>query len=218
MPSFRLHPQPGIKPRSAALQAHSLPAEQPVKLFSQYVCVCVSCLVVFDSLQPHRLQPTRPLCPWGSPAKNTGVGCHFLLQKELQKERKGSRSVVSDSLRPHGLQPARLLHPWNFPGKSTGVGCHFFLQFSYDLNQIPYDYTMEVKNRFKGLDLIDRVTDELWTEVHDIVQEAAIKTMPKKKKCKKAKWLSEEALQIAEKRKNIPFQVGRFLLLLSFCC
>ena len=64
----------------------------------------------------------------------------------------------------------------------------------YDLNQIPYAYTAEVRNRFKGLDLIDRVPDELWNEVHDIVQEAGIKTIPKKKKCKKAKWLSEEAL------------------------
>ena len=72
--------------------------------------------------------------------------------------------------------------------------------FKYDLNQIPYDYTVEVRNRFKGLDLIDRVPDELWTEVHDIVQETGIKTIPKKKKCENAKWLSEEALQIAVKR------------------
>ena len=63
----------------------------------------------------------------------------------------------------------------------------------YDLNQIPYDYTVEVTNRFKGLDMIDRVLEELWTKVHDTVQEAGIKTAPKKKKCKKAKWLSEEA-------------------------
>ena len=74
--------------------------------------------------------------------------------------------------------------------------------FRYDLNQIPYDYTVEATNRFKGLDLIDRVSEELWTEVHDIVQEAGIKTIPKKKKCKKAKWLSEEALQLAEKRRE----------------
>ena len=74
--------------------------------------------------------------------------------------------------------------------------------FRYDLNQIPYDYTVEVRNRFKGLDLIDRVPEELWTEVHDIVQEAWIKTIPKKKKCNRAKWLSEEALQIAEKRRE----------------
>ena len=71
--------------------------------------------------------------------------------------------------------------------------------FRYDLNQIPYDCTVAVTNRFKGLDLIDRVPEELWMEVHDIVQEAVIKTIPKKKKCKKAQWLSEEALQIAVK-------------------
>ena len=72
--------------------------------------------------------------------------------------------------------------------------------FRYDLNQIPYDYTVEVRNRFKGLDLIDRVPDELWMEVRDIVQEVGIKIIPKKKKCKNGKWLSEEALQIAVKR------------------
>ena len=85
--------------------------------------------------------------------------------------------------------------------------------FRYDLNQIPYDYTVEVRNRFKGLDLINRVPDELWMEVRDIVQETGIKSIPKIKKCKKAKWLLEEALQIAvkkgkwkakEKRKDIP--------------
>ena len=75
--------------------------------------------------------------------------------------------------------------------------------FRYDLNQIPYDYTVEVRNRFRGLRLIGRVPDELWSEVHDIVQEAGIKTIPKKKKCKKTKWLSEEALQIAEKRQKV---------------
>ena len=71
--------------------------------------------------------------------------------------------------------------------------------FRYDLNQIPYDYTVEVRNRFKGLDLIDRVLDEQWYEVHDIVQETGIKTIPMEKKCKKAKWLSGEALQIRMK-------------------
>ena len=74
--------------------------------------------------------------------------------------------------------------------------------FRYHLNQIPYNYTEEVTNRLKGLDLIDRVPEELWMEVRNIVQEAMIKTIPKKKKCKKAKWLSEEALQIAEKRRE----------------
>ena len=74
--------------------------------------------------------------------------------------------------------------------------------FRYDLNQIPYAYTVEVRNRFKGLDLIDRLPEELWTEVHDIVQETGIKTIPKKKKCQKAKWVSEEASQIAVKRRE----------------
>ena len=75
--------------------------------------------------------------------------------------------------------------------------------FRYDLNQIPYDYTVKVTNRFKGLDLIDRVPEGLWTEVCDIVQETGIKTIPMEKKCKKAKWLSEEALQIAVKRREV---------------
>ena len=74
--------------------------------------------------------------------------------------------------------------------------------FRYDLNRIPYDYTVEVRNRLKGLDLVDRVPDELWTEVRDIVQETGIKIIPMEKKCKKAKWLSEEALQIAVKRRE----------------
>ena len=75
--------------------------------------------------------------------------------------------------------------------------------FRYDLNQIPCDYTVEVRNRFKGLDLIDRRPDELWMEVRDIVQETGTKTIPKKKKCKKAKWLSEEALKMAVKRTDV---------------
>ena len=72
--------------------------------------------------------------------------------------------------------------------------------FRYDLNQVPYDYTVEVRDRFKGLDLIDRVPDELWMEVRDIIQKTGIKIIPKKKKCKEAKWLSKEALQIAVKK------------------
>ena len=81
-------------------------------------------------------------------------------------------------------------------GKITGL-------FRYDLNQIPYDYTLEVRDRFKGLDLIDRVPDELWMEVCDTVEATGIKTTPKRKKCKKAKWLSEEDLQIAVKRREV---------------
>ena len=79
-----------------------------------------------DSVRPHRWQSTRFPRPWDSPGKNTGVGCHFLLQCMKVK----SESEVAQlclTLRPHGLQPARLLHPWDFPGKSTGVGCHCFL-------------------------------------------------------------------------------------------
>ena len=74
--------------------------------------------------------------------------------------------------------------------------------FRCDLNQIPYNYTVQVRNRFKGLDPIDRVPEELWMEVYGIVQEAVTKTIPKKKKCKKAKWLSKDALQIAMKRRE----------------
>ena len=95
----------------------------------------------------------------------------------------------------HELLIAKLRLKLKKVGKTTGP-------FRYDLNQIPSDYTVEVRNRSKGRDLIDRVPEELWMEVHDIVQEAVIKTIPKKKKCKKAKWLSEEALQIAEKRRE----------------
>ena len=75
--------------------------------------------------------------------------------------------------------------------------------FRYELNQIPHDYTVEVRNRFKGLDLIDRVPDELWNEVCNIIQETGIKTIPMEKKCKKAKWLSGEALQIAVKGREV---------------
>ena len=81
--------------------------------------------------------------------------------------------------------------------------------FRYDLNQIPKCYTVEVRNRFKGLDLIDKVPDVLWTEIHDIVQETGIKTIPKKKKFKKAKWLSEETLQIAEKEEKLKIKEKR---------
>ena len=81
----------------------------------------------------------------------------------------------------------------------------------YDLNQIPYDYTVQVTNRFKRLDLKDRVPEELWTEVCDIVQGTGIKTIPKKNKCKKAKWLSEEALQIAEKTREVKGKKEKYI-------
>ena len=81
--------------------------------------------------------------------------------------------------------------------------------FKYDLNKIPYDNTVEVRNRFKGLDLIDREPDELWLEVHDTVQETGIKTTPWKRNAKKQKWLSEEALQMAEKRSKRERRKGK---------
>ena len=95
----------------------------------------------------------------------------------------------------HELLIAKIRHKLKKVGKITRA-------FVYDLNQIPYDYTVEVRNRFKGLDQRDRVPDELYTEVRDIVQETGIKTIPMEKKCKKAKWLSGEALQIAVKRRE----------------
>ena len=96
----------------------------------------------------------------------------------------------------HELLIARFRLKLKKVGKTTKL-------FSYDLNQSPYDYTVEVRNRFKGLDLIDRVPEELSVEVLDIIQEAVIKAIPKEKKCKKAKWLSEEALQIIQKRREV---------------
>ena len=102
----------------------------------------------------------------------------------------------------HELLITKFKLKWKKIGKTTRP-------FRYGLNQIPYDCTVEVTNRFKGLDLIDRVPEELWKEVHDIVQEAVIKTIPKKKKCKKAKWLSEETLQIAVKRSEKQRRQGK---------
>ena len=97
------------------------------------------------------------------------------------------------------------MKPWYYLEHSLPVLCYvnyYGVTIDY-LNQIPYDYTVEERNRFKGLDLIDRVPDELWNEIRDIVQETRIKTIPMEKKCKKAKWLSGEALQIAVKRREV---------------
>ena len=90
-----------------------------------------------DSVRPHRQQPTRLPCPWDSPGKNTGVGCHFLLQC-MKVKHESEVSVVSDSLRPDGLQPTRFLRPWDFPGKSTGVGCHRLLQHQPQVGLKPH--------------------------------------------------------------------------------
>ena len=108
----------------------------------------------------------------------------------------------ADSGSDHELLRAKFRLKLKKVGKTTRP-------FRYDLNQIPYNYTVEVRNRFKGLDLKDRLPEELWTEDRDTVQEAGIKTIPKKKKCKKAKWLSEEALQIAVKRRDMKSKGGR---------
>src|SRR5574340_527942 len=110
----------------------------------------------------------------------------------LYSQQKQGADCVSD----HELLIAKFRLTLKKVGKTTRP-------FRYDLNQIPYDYTVEVRNRFKGLDLIDRVPDELWNEVRDTVQETGIKTIPIEKKCKKAKWLSGEALQTAVKRKEV---------------
>ena len=90
-------------------------------------CCCQVASVVSNSVRPHRQQPTRLLCPWDSPGKNTGVGCHFLLQcTKVKSEREVTQ--LCPTQRPHGLQPTRLLCPWDFPGKSTGLGCHCLLR------------------------------------------------------------------------------------------
>ena len=109
----------------------------------------------------------------------------------LYSQQKQDRELTSD----HELVIAKFRLKLKKVGKTTRP-------FRYDLNQIPYDYTVEVRNKFMGLDLIDRVPDELWTEVRDIVQETGIKTIPMEKKGKKAKWLSGEALQIAAKKRS----------------
>ena len=122
---------------------------------------------------------------------------HNIQKTKIQRWRS---SIQSAKTRPgadcgsdHELHMAKFRLKLKKVGKTTRP-------FKYDLMQIPYDYTVEVRNRFKELDLIDRVPDELWMKVHDVVKETGIKTIPKKKKCKKAKWLAEEALQIAVKR------------------
>ena len=110
--------------------------------------------------------------------------------------------MLSAKTRPeadYGLDHELLIAKFRLKLKKVGKPTR---PFRYDLNQTPSDFKVEVTNRFKGLDLTGRVPEELWTEVHDILQEAGIKIIPKKKKCKKAKWLSEEGLQIVEKRRE----------------
>ena len=152
-------------------------------------------LVIANTLfQQHK----RRLCTWTSPDDQYQNQTDYI----LCSRRRGS-SIQSAKTRPgadcdsdHECLIAKFRLKLKKVGKTTRP-------FRYDLNQIPYNYTVEVKNRFKGLDLIDRVPEELQTEVCDIVQEAMGRTIPKKKKCKKAKWLSQEGLQRAVKRKEV---------------
>ena len=123
---------------------------------------------------------------WSTP-KSDGL---YSLQT---KWRSSIQSVITRPGADYGSDHELLIAKFRLKLKKVGKTTR---PFRYDLNQIPYNHTAEVRNRFKGLDLINRMPDELWTEVHDIVQETGIKTTPMEKKCKKAKWLSEEGLQI----------------------
>ena len=129
---------------------------------------------------------------WSTPNQIDYILCSQRWRSSIQSTK---TKLGADSGSDHELLIAKFRLKLKKVGKTTKP-------FRYDLIQIPYDYTVEVRNRFKGLDLIDRVPDGLWTEVRDIVQETGFKTMPVEKKCKKAKWLSEEALQIAVKRRE----------------
>ena len=144
--------------------------------------------------QPHK----RSLYTWTSPDGQYQNQIDYILCSQIWRS-----SIQSAKTRPGadcGSDHELLIAKFRFKLKKVGKTTR---PFRYDLNWIPYDYTVEVTNRFKGLDLIDRVAEELWMEVHDIIQEAGIKTIPKKKKCKKPKWLSEEALKIAVKRREV---------------
>ena len=142
-------------------------------------------------------QHKRRLYTWTSPDGQHQNQIDYIICS--QRWRHSTQSVKTqpgaDCGSDHELLIAKLRLKLKKVGKTTRP-------FRYDLNQIPYDNTLEVRNRFKGLDLIDTVPDERWMEVQDIVQETGIKTIPKKKKCKKAKWFSEEALQTAVKRRE----------------
>ena len=138
-------------------------------------------LVIANTVFQHK----RRLCTWTSPDGQHRNQIDYILCSQ-----RGIRSIQSAKTRPPGgSDHEHLISKFRLKLKKVGKTTR---PFRYDLNQIPYDYTVEVRNRFKGLILIDRVPDELWTEVRDIVQETGIKTIPMEKKCKKAKWLSGE--------------------------
>ena len=140
----------------------------------------------------------RRLYTWTSPDGQHQNQIDYILCSQRWRS-----SIQSAKTRPGadcGSDHELLIAKFRLKLKKVGITTR---PFRYDLNQIPYDYTVEVRNRFKGLDLIDRMPNELWMEVRDIVQETGIKTIPMEKKCKKTKWLSEEALQIAVKWREV---------------
>ena len=142
-------------------------------------------------------QHKRRLYTWASPEDQYQNQTGYILCSQRWRS-----SIPSAKTRPGadcGSEHELLISKFRVKLKKVGK---ITRPFRYDLNQNPYNYTVEVRNRFKGLDLIDRVPDELWNEVRDIVQGTGIKTIPMEKKCKKAKWLSGEALQIAVKRRE----------------
>ena len=139
----------------------------------------------------------RRLYTWTSPDGQHHNQIDYML---CSQRRRSSIQSAKTRLGPdYGSDHELLIAKFRLKLKKVGKTTR---PFRYDLDQIPYDYTVVVRNRFKGLDLVDRLPDELWTEVHDIVQETGIKTIPKKNKCKKAKWLSEDSLQIAVRSKK----------------
>ena len=142
-------------------------------------------------------QHKRRLYTWTSPdGQHQNQNDYICSQRWRNFIQKAKTRPGADCGTDHELPIAKFRFKLKKVGKTTRP-------FRYDLNQIPYDYTVEVRNRFKGLDLIDRVPVELWMDIHDIVQETGIKTISMKKKCKKAKWLSGEVLQIAVKRRAV---------------
>ena len=150
-------------------------------------------LVIANTLFQHH---KRRLYTWTSPdGQHQNQVDYILCNQRWRSSKQSVKRLGADCGSDHELLIAKVRLKLKKVGKTTRP-------FMYDLNQIPYDYTVEVRNRFKGLDLIDRVPDKLWIEVHDTVQETGITTIPMEKKCKKAKWLSGEALQISVKRRE----------------
>ena len=149
-------------------------------------------------------QHKRRLYTWTSPDGQHRNQIDYTLcsQRWRSSIQSAKRRPGADCGSDHELLIAKFRLKLKKVGKTTRP-------FRYDLNRVPYDCTMEVRNRFQGLDLIDRVPDELWMEVHDIVQETGIKTIRLEKKCKKAKWLSEEGLLIAVKRRDVKSKVEK---------